>query len=89
MNLPLLPERYLKLREEKNICRLVITNEEAWSLRKNNVRTASLPQFRTYFIDGNVAIIYADRVAVIDYASQTAFTVESAPFARLEERYSG
>lgn len=31
-------------------------------------------------------IIYADRVAVIDYASKTAFTIESAPFARLEEK---
>ncbi len=31
-------------------------------------------------------IIYSDRVAIIDYASKTAFTIESAPLARLEEK---
>lgn len=85
---PELPPRYLELREKKNIGRLVITNEDAVASKSKrlNRELAAIPEAFGPFDDDVTKIIYCDRVAVIDYASETAFTIESAAFARLEEK---
>lgn len=85
---PALPPRYLELREGKNIGRLVITNEDAVASKSKrlNRELAAIPDAFGPFDDDVTKIIYGDRVAVIDYASETAFTIESAAFARLEEK---
>lgn len=78
----------MKLRDEKNLSRLVITNEKSVASKKQrpNRELAAIPDSFGSFDDDVTKIIYADRVAIIDYASKTAFTIESAPLARLEEK---
>ena len=46
----------------------------------------TIPASFDLFDDHITKIIYADRVSIIDYESETAFTIESERYARYEEK---
>lgn len=77
---------YHKLRDEKKISRMVITNEdlERVAVNKNDRELVSLPSIFP-FKQNFQKIIYADRVAILDIETDTVCVIESKLLASFEE----
>jgi hypothetical protein len=82
------PEYYSERQEKKELERIVITNERQRKKRAENPNreVISIPEDFDMFTDNISKIIYADKVAVIDYDTQTGWVIENEHFARYEEK---
>lgn len=83
-----LPPEYFDLQESKSLERCVISNEKRKSDHDKNPNRdiVAIPAGFDLFDDNITKIIYGNKVAVIDYESQIAWTIESERFARYEEK---
>lgn len=81
-------EQYKKLREEKRLERYVITNEYLHELKPKKLEkdVVVIPKKYDIFEDNITKIIYADRVAIIDYNTFECFIIESPIFANFERK---
>lgn len=81
-------EQYKKLREEKRLERYVITNEYLHDLKPKKLEkdVVVIPKKYDIFEDNITKIIYADRVAIIDYNTFESFIIESPIFANFERK---
>lgn len=81
-------EQYKKLREEKRLERYVITNEYLNDLKPKKLEkdVVIIPKKYDLFEDNITKIIYANKVAIIDYNSLESFIIESPIFANFEKK---
>lgn len=79
---------YRKIRDKKEIQRLIITSEENASKKPKrlNHEVLTIPKDFDLFDDNISKIIYKNKVAIIDYNTMTSFVVEDAKFARFEAK---
>ncbi len=87
----LLSESYRKKRKEKEIGRMVITSDELMRLKEGgknvlNREMVSIPKLYDLFEDNITKVIYSNKVAVIDYNSNTSFIIENQKFADFEKK---
>lgn len=87
-NQSFLPSGYREMRDKKQIQRMVITSEklEKQKSRKLEREIVSVPAWFDLFDDNIVKIIYADKIAIIDYNSFTSFIVQNKILAKFEEK---
>jgi hypothetical protein len=80
--------KYKKIREEKKLERMVITNNYLNDLKKEDIKkeVVVIPKEFDLFEDNITKIIYANKVAIIDYNSQENFIIESQIFANFERK---
>ena len=81
-------EKYKKLRDEKQIQRMVITSEKKakWRNKKLDREVVYIPEGYDLF-DQNVAkMIYKDKIAIIDYNTFSSVIIENKILARFEEK---
>lgn len=86
-----LPDGYKKMRDQKEIGRMIITSEELKNLKeqkekKLNREILAIPKKYDLFDDNIGKIIYANKVAIIDYNTMTSFVIENAKFAEFEKK---
>ncbi len=83
-----LPKGYKQKITEKNIGRLVICGEaQAGILQKEiDVSVKIIPEKFDQFEDNIVHIVYANKVAFIDYETETAIIIESKRFANFQKK---
>jgi len=74
-----MPENYRTLRDKKEIQRYVISNEEYSNNKKNSLdrEIVTVPKKSDLFNDNVTQFIYWNKVAIIDYTSETAILIES------------
>lgn len=79
---------YVKARETKQFERLVISSEEKAQDKemKLNRSVKAIPKEFDLFEDNISLLIYGNKTAYIDYASNTAFIVESEKIAHFQEK---
>lgn len=79
---------YKSLREEKQLQRYVITNQYLQSKKPNRLDkdVVIIPPEFDDFEDNITKIIYANKVAIIDYNSYESFVIESQIFANFEKK---
>lgn len=86
-----LSEEYKKKRDEKEIQRMVITSadlkemKEKWK-KKLNREMIAIPKKYDLFNDNISKIIYGNKVAIIDYSTETSFIIENKKFADFEKK---
>lgn len=80
--------KYKKIREQKKLERMVITNEYLNNLKKKNLAkdVVVIPKDYDIFEDNITKIIYANKVAIIDYNTDECFIIESIIFATFEKK---
>lgn len=81
-------DKYKKLRDEKKLERMVITNDYLNNLKENKLdkEVVIVPKNFDIFEDNITKIIYANKVAIIDYNSEESFIIESYIFANFEKK---
>lgn len=83
-------ESYKKKRDKKEIQRMVITSSELLKLKdakkKLNREMTAIPKKYDLFEDNVTKVIYGNKVAILDYNSNTSFVIENEKFARFEEK---
>ena len=79
---------YEKMRDAKQIERMVITSEEKASKKSKKLERSvkAIPKEFDLFADNISLVIYGDKTAYIDYDSKTSFIVESAKIAKFQEK---
>lgn len=82
------PEDYFDRQKSKELERVVITSEALKKYRENNPNREVLviPKSFDPFDDNITKLIYENKVAIIDYDSQTWWIIENERFARYEEK---
>lgn len=82
-----LPKGYRELRNKKGLESMIITNK---SSKKENVRLGSrvkvLPDSCGLFEYNIGQVIYADKVAIVDYDSQSVITINHPKFAEFQKK---
>jgi len=80
--------KYKKIRNEKKLERMVITNEYLNNLKTPNSakQVVVIPKNYDIFEDNITKIIYANKVAIIDYNTDECFIIESIIFATFERK---
>ncbi len=86
-----LPDSYKKKRDEKSIQRMVITSDDLKKQKEEwkNIlhrEMAAIPKNYDLFDDNIVKIIYGNKVAIVDYNTETSFIVENRKFAEFEKK---
>jgi len=85
-----LPEKYKRLRDEKEIQRCIITSQELKKAKeiehKLNREIRAVPKNYDLFDDNIGKIIYGNKVAIIDYNTSTSFIIENKKFAEFEKK---
>ena len=86
-----LGEKYKKKRDEKEIQRMVITSDELKKLKekwvkKLNREMVAIPKKYDLFEDNISKVIYGNKVAIIDYNTETSFIIENQKFADFEKK---
>lgn len=83
-----LPRHYRTLRDAKKLERYVITNREQADKKKPRMeRGVRIVSDKYGLFDQDITqIVYGDKVAMIDYGSQTAFLVENVAYAEFQRR---
>ncbi len=82
---------YKEKRDKKQIQRMVITSsdlkkaKEAWKINLNR-EIAAIPKKYDLFEDNISKMIYANKVAIIDYNTDTSFIIENKKFADFEKK---
>lgn len=81
-------KEYKKIRDTKKIERYVITNEFLNDLKPKKLEkdVVIIPPKYDIFEDNITKIIYANKVAIIDYNSLESFIIESPVFANFEKK---
>jgi len=82
---------YKNKRDSKEIQRMVITSDELKKLKekwnkKLNREMVAIPKKYDLFEDNISKIIYANKLAIIDYESQTSFIIENKKLADFEKK---
>lgn len=79
---------YAKVRDDHQLERMVITSEAKAKRKEKKLERSvkSIPKDFDLFEDNVSLVIYGDKTAYIDYASNTAFIVESPKIARFQEK---
>lgn len=82
------PDSYEAVQKKKELERMVITSERQQKNRSSNPNreVIAIPKVFDEFDDNITKLIYADKVAIIDYESQTGWIIENERFARYEEK---
>jgi sugar-specific transcriptional regulator TrmB len=80
--------KYRKIRNEKQLQRYVITNEYLTSLKtkKLDKDVVVIPKKIDEFEDNITKLIYANKVAIIDFNTDESFIIESEVFASFERK---
>ncbi|MBI5138978.1 MAG: hypothetical protein HZA95_04255 [Candidatus Vogelbacteria bacterium] len=82
------PSEEVMIRDEKQLQRLIITNEKEKKSKRNllgrDIRV--VPKDFDLFEDNVAQIIYGDKVAIIDINTDTAITIEHPVIARFQEK---
>jgi DNA-binding transcriptional regulator GbsR (MarR family) len=82
------PKDYRKVRDQKQLERLVITNEPTRRLHTNQlgrIVKAVPPQFDLF--DYNIAqIMYKDKVSILDYNTKSVITIQNKKFAEFQKK---
>ena len=80
--------KYRKIRNEKQLQRYVITNEYLTSLKtkKLDKDVLVIPKKIDEFEDNITKLIYANKVAIIDFNTDESFIIESEVFASFERK---
>lgn len=81
-------KEYEKIRDEKNIKRLVITsNRKVESKKPKNARQmVSVPENFDLFDDNVSKLIYWDKIAIVDYENKVAYVIQNPLLAKFEEK---
>ncbi|MDD2907918.1 MAG: helix-turn-helix domain-containing protein [Candidatus Gracilibacteria bacterium] len=81
-------DKYKKLREEKKLERMVITNDYLNKIKGNKIdkEVVIVPKNFDIFEDNITKIIYGNKVAIIDYNTEESFIIESFIFANFEKK---
>ncbi len=82
------PENYETVQNKKELERVIITSERQQKNRTTNPNreVITIPKAFDEFDDNITKLIYADKVAIIDYDTQTGWVIENEHFARYEEK---
>lgn len=82
------PEWYRDMQSKKSLERIVITSDHMAPSRTGdpNRHIVNIPRGFDAFDDNITKLIYANKVAVIDYDAQIGWVIESERFARYEEK---
>lgn len=80
--------KYKKIREEKKLERMVITNDYLNNLKEKKLdkEVVVIPKDFDIFEDNITKIIYWNKVAIIDYNTTESFIIESFVFANFEKK---
>ncbi|PIR45234.1 MAG: hypothetical protein COV10_00350 [Candidatus Vogelbacteria bacterium CG10_big_fil_rev_8_21_14_0_10_51_16] len=82
------PRDFVQVRDKKQLERLVITNEEEKKRKRNllgrDIRV--VPKDFDLFEDNVTQVIYGNKVAIMDFNSETTITIENATIARFQEK---
>lgn len=85
-----LSESYKAQRDKKEIQRMVITSDELLKLKdthkKLNREMVAIPKRYDLFEDNITKVIYGNKVAILDYNSNTHFIIENQKFADFEKK---
>ncbi|MEI7741368.1 MAG: helix-turn-helix domain-containing protein [bacterium] len=83
-----LPAKYREIRDAKHLQRFVITSPELAGYKKPRLERAIkvIPKSFGEFDFGVTVLIYGNKVAYIDYNSETAFLIESAAIAEFQKK---
>lgn len=83
-----LPRIYKKMREEKKLERLVITNSQTLDTKKPKLDRFAKPMPNDFgtFEHNITEIIYGNRIAFIDYNSETGMIIESKKIADFQRQ---
>lgn len=84
----ILNNSYRAKRDEKQIERMVITNASLKEQKPEKVEkeVVSIPKRYDLFEDNISKIMYADKVAIIDYNTNTSFIIQNKKFAEFEKK---
>lgn len=79
---------YRSQRDKKDIQRLIVTSEKNAQTKPKrlNHEVRIVPKNYDLFDDNIAKVIYKDKVAIIDYNTQTSFIIEDKKFARFEAK---
>lgn len=79
---------YRKIRDEKELQRLIITSEDnaGKKPKRLNHEVLTIPSNFDLFDDNIAKIIYKNKVAIIDHNTQTSFIIENEKFATFETK---
>lgn len=81
------PREYKVLRDKKNLERLVITGiKDTPHYKKLGRSVKVVPKEYNLFQDGINVLIYKDKVAIIDYVSDTTITIKHKVFAEFQKK---
>ena len=81
------PKDYTAVRDRKNLERYVITGDKDAPYAKRLGRSVKVvPREYNLFQDGINVLIYADKVVVIDYVSDTTITIKHKVFAEFQKK---
>lgn len=83
-----LSNTYRKIRDQKELGRLVITNVERINEKKRRYERAEKavpPEFDLFDYDIS-EVIYGDKIAYVDYNTETAFIIESPHIAEFQRK---
>jgi sugar-specific transcriptional regulator TrmB len=82
------PENYFDLQKEKWLSRYIITSEKMKEKRSGNPLrdVVAIPEGFDLFDDNITKLIYADKVAIIDYDTESGWVIESPRFAEYEKK---
>lgn len=80
--------KYSKIRDKKQLQRFVITNSYLKSIKEEKLdkEVVIIPKKFDLFEDNITKIIYANKVAIIDYNTWESFVIESPIFANFEKK---
>lgn len=83
-----LPKNYREVRDQKQLERFVITNEQTAKTKKPRLERGMkvVPKDFGLFDYDITEIIYGDKVAFIDYNTETAFVVENPVIAEFQKK---
>ena len=79
---------YRKIRDTKDIQRLIITSEDNAQKKPKRLshEVLTIPKKYDLFDDNISKIIYKNKVAIIDYNTMTSFVIEDLKFAKFEAK---
>lgn len=87
-----LSPEYKRIRDEKEIQRMIITSDELKKLKEAEKEKklwremVGIPKKYDLFEDNIGKIIYGNKVAVLDYNTNTSFIIENKKFAQFEKK---
>ncbi len=83
-----IPHNYVKLRDEKQLERFVITNDRSRDRKKPKLEKAVriVPKDYDLFEYDITQLIYADKIAFVDYNTETAIIIENKIIAEFQKK---